>query len=129
MKNILCALLAVVAAATMECPGAVPEDASGKFWTQDNGGGDLGPLVQAHRGSRGDYEHQRLVEHWHMADEPFSVRIQPARQLREEPHRAHSPAEDASPEQRNDQQRNSQKKRPAEPCASRQRAEKAQYGT
>ena len=51
MKHILlCTLLAVVAAATMECPGAVPEDASGKFWTQDNGGGDLGPLVQAHRG-------------------------------------------------------------------------------
>ena len=57
MKHILlCTLLAVVAAATMECPGAVPEDASGKFWTQDNGGGDLGPLVQAHRGSRGEYQ-------------------------------------------------------------------------
>ena len=56
MKNILCALLAVVAAATGECLGAIQEDVACKFWTQDNGGGDLGPLVQAHRGSRGEYQ-------------------------------------------------------------------------
>ena len=33
-----------------------PPDAAKQFWTQDNGGGDLGPLVQAHRGSRGEYQ-------------------------------------------------------------------------
>ena len=33
-----------------------PADAAKRFWTQDNGGGERGPLVQAHRGSRGEFQ-------------------------------------------------------------------------
>ena len=33
-----------------------PQDAAGRFWTQDNGNGQKGPLVLAHRGSRGEYQ-------------------------------------------------------------------------
>ena len=33
-----------------------PPDAAKRFWTQDNGNGRRGPLVQAHRGSRGEYQ-------------------------------------------------------------------------
>ena len=62
-------------------------------------------------------------------DQTFAFRIELARQFRQKSHRADPPAEEASLEERKDQERNPQKKRSAKPHAGRRRAKETQDGT
>ena len=75
-----------------------------------------------------DYERKRLVEIRHAPDESLAPRVQFSCRLREKPHRAQMPAEEASLECGEDEKGNPQQHQPSEPLARSERAEETQDG-